>query len=379
MQCSLWDVSLESANASAYAITGQPRWHFLPCPDLQEYSFQMREKDSVAVYFVQVMVHALRDRPERLAAVLAEAGIDPALQQQPQARVPASAFAALWLIQIRELQDEFFRLDSHGMPPGSFALICRGLIQEPNLEKALRQCLANFALFLRDFRGSLSVRGKRAVISLQTHASDSVAGQYGEETFLVLMISLLCWLGGRRIPIDRADFRQPRPSLSDDPLLWGPNLTFGAGHTEIEFASRYLRLPVVQDLASLKVFLRSAPQWLVIRFRNQHGLATQVYQRLRHSDYSQWPTLEAFASDQQMSPSTFRRRLEREGCSFQEIKDEVRRGVAVELLRQTGTSIGEIAERTGFQEPSAFHRAFKKWTGESPGRYRARYQPASAL
>lgn len=95
----------------------------------------MREKDSVAVYFVQVMVHALREEPERLAAVLAEAGIDPALLGQPEARVPASAFAALWLIQIRELRDEFFQLDSHGLPPGAFALICRGLIQEPTLEK----------------------------------------------------------------------------------------------------------------------------------------------------------------------------------------------------------------------------------------------------
>lgn len=337
----------------------------------------MREKDSVAVYFVQVMVHALRTQPERLAAVLAEAGIDPALLGQPEARVPASAFAALWLIQIRELQDEFFQLDSHGLPPGAFALICRGLIQEPTLEKALRQCLANFGLFLRDFRGSLSVRGKRAVLSLDSQPRDEAAGRFGEETFLVLMISLLCWLGGRRIPIDRADFRYPRLSLSDDALLWGPNLTFGAERTEIEFASRFLRLPVVQDLAALKVFLRSAPQWLVIRFRNQHGAATQVYQRLRRSDYSQWPTLEAFAGEAGISPSTLRRRLEREGISYQEIKDEVRRAMAVELLRQSRASIGEIAERTGFQEPSAFHRAFKKWTGESPGRYRARYQPAS--
>jgi hypothetical protein len=54
-----------------------------------------REKDSVAVYFVQVMIHALRDQPERQAAVLAEAGIAPALLNQPEARVPASAFAAL--------------------------------------------------------------------------------------------------------------------------------------------------------------------------------------------------------------------------------------------------------------------------------------------
>ncbi|UMZ14420.1 AraC family transcriptional regulator [Pseudomonas sp. MPFS] len=335
----------------------------------------MRETDSVAAYYLQVMTHALHQRPARLAAVLAEAGIDPALLQQPRARVSGSAFAALWLIQIRELQDEFFQLDSHGLPPGAFALICRGLIQEPNLEKALRQCLNNFSLFLRDVGGTLSVRGKRAVISLDSRCQEPGRGHYGEETLLVLIISLLCWLGGRRIPIDRAEFRHARLSLDDDALLWGSNLTWNAGRTEIEFASRLLRLPVVQDLASLKVFLRSAPQWLVIRFRNQHGLTTQVHQRLRSSHYSQWPTLEAFAQEVQMSPSTLRRRLEREGGSYQEIKDEVRRNVAVDLLRRSAASIGEIAELTGFQEPSAFHRAFKKWTGESPGRYRARFNP----
>ncbi|MNT52444.1 DNA-binding transcriptional regulator AraC [compost metagenome] len=48
--------------------------------------------------------------------------------------------------------------------------------------------------------------------------------------------------------------------------------------------------------------------------------------------------------------------------------------MAFEQLRQSDASISDIAEQLGFQEPSAFHRAFKKWTGESPGRYRARYQ-----
>ncbi len=93
----------------------------------------------------------------------------------------------------------------------------------------------------------------------------------------MLMISLLCWLGGRRVPIDRADFRHVRAPLSDDRLLWGYNLTFGAEPApKSSSPASYLRLAVVQDLASLKVFLRSAPQWLVIRFRNQDGLATQV-------------------------------------------------------------------------------------------------------
>lgn len=332
----------------------------------------MRDSDSVAVYFLNAMLHALRGQPEVLEARLRGVGIDPALLGQAQARVPAKAFARLWLEMIELLGDEFFRLDSHGMPLGSFALICRGLIQEPNLEKALRQCMSSFALFLRDLRGSLTLRGGRAVISVQSTIADPLTRVYAEETYLVLMIGLLCWLAGRRIAIDRTELAVARPAQDDDALLWGPDLRLGSGRTEVEFDSAWLRLPVVQDLAGLKTFLRSAPQGLVIRFRNQNGLVAEVYRHLRARRYGQWPTLAAMAEQQGISASTFRRQLEREGRSYQQIKDEVRRAMAFERLREGTLSIAEIAEQAGFQEPSAFHRAFKKWTGQSPGSYRAR-------
>lgn len=332
----------------------------------------MRDSDSVAVYFLNAMLHALRDSPAERDAQLLAVGIAPQLLDQPQARVPAKAFAQLWLALIQRLDDEFFRLDSHGMPLGSFALICRGLILEPNLEKALRQCMGGFGLFLRDLQGSLTVRGGRALISVQSSIADPLTRVYAEETYLVLMIGMLCWLAGRRIAIDRTELAELRPAQEDDLLLWGPDLRLGSGRTEVEFDSAYLRLPVVQDLAALKTFLRSAPQGLVIRFRNQNGLVAEVYRHLRALRYGQWPTLTALAQQQGISASTFRRQLEREGRSYQQIKDEVRRAMAFERLREGELSIAEIAEQAGFQEPSAFHRAFKKWTGHSPGSYRAR-------
>lgn len=331
----------------------------------------MRDSDSVAVYFLNAMLHALRDKPELRDAHLRAVGIDPGVLGQAQARVPAKAFAQLWLALIQRLDDEFFCLDSHGMPLGSFALICRGLIQEPNLEKALRQCMGNFGLFLRDLRGSLTVRAGRATISVHSSIADPLTRVYAEETYLVLVVGLLCWLAGRRLAIDRTELAVARPAQEDDLLLWGPDLRLGSGRTEVEFDSAYLRLPVVQDLGSLKTFLRSAPQGLVIRFRNQNGLVAQVYRHLRARRYGQWPTLAALAVQQGVSASTFRRQLEREGRSYQQIKDEVRRAMAFERLREGALSIAEIAEQAGFQEPSAFHRAFKKWTGQSPGSYRA--------
>lgn len=72
-----------------------------------------------------------------------------------------------------------------------------------------------------------------------------------------------------------------------------------------------------------------------------------------------------------MSAQTLRRHLREEGSSFQELKDNLRRDLAIYHLSRNEISIQLIAEQLGFSEPSAFHRAFKKWTGLTPGAYRS--------
>lgn len=332
----------------------------------------MQEKDSVAVYFVRAALHGLP--PQRAATVLAEAGIDPQQLTDSGARVAASAFAKLWLAVARELDDEFLGLDSHGMPRGSFALICRGLIHSATIDQALKLALSGLGLFLRDIRGSLHVRGKQAVIRLDNRQPNGHSSSAAEETYLTVVLGLLCWLAGRRIPINRSQFVHPRPPHGDDHLLWGPNLSFEAGHSEIEFDASYLNLPLVQDQNTLKQFLRTSPQWLIVRFINRQGLGSQVFKELRDCRYEHWPTLADMAAARGLSVASLRRQLQREGFSFQQLKDEVRRSIAFERLRNTDLSIGEIAEQAGFQEASAFHRAFKQWTGESPGHYRTKWQ-----
>ncbi|HBP5919923.1 AraC family transcriptional regulator [Pseudomonas aeruginosa] len=334
----------------------------------------MREKDSVSLYFVKVALHGLRERPDQRAAILAEADIPPEMLQETEARVSVESFAKLWVAVARELDDEFLGLDAHGMPNGSFALICRDLIHANNLGQALRWCLHNLRLFLKDLRGTLSVRDGRAVIILQSRQTDPNVRSVAEETYLTIVLGVLCWLAGRRIPIERSQFGHPRPTHGDDHLFWGANLSYESTHTEIEFAATYLNLPVVQDQSTLREFLHSSPRWLIVRFSNRDGLGNQIYRQLRHCHHAQWPTLAAMANEQGMSIASFRRQLQREGFSFQELKDEARRSIAFDCLGIPGMSITEIAERTGFQESSAFHRAFRQWTGETPGQYRARKQ-----
>jgi AraC-like DNA-binding protein len=81
------------------------------------------------------------------------------------------------------------------------------------------------------------------------------------------------------------------------------------------------------------------------------------------------PTLEQIAPRLHMSPRTLHR-LEDEGSSFRQMLSEVRRELASRHLMERRLAIGEIAFLLGFSEPSAFHRAFKRWTGHAPLTYR---------
>lgn len=80
--------------------------------------------------------------------------------------------------------------------------------------------------------------------------------------------------------------------------------------------------------------------------------------------------MEELASEFGTTPATLRRRLGREGTSYQAVKDQLRSDVAIDYLSNSSLSVDEIAARIGFQDASAFHRAFKRWNGLQPGEYR---------
>ena len=65
--------------------------------------------------------------------------------------------------------------------------------------------------------------------------------------------------------------------------------------------------------------------------------------------------------------------LDEEGASLQELKDEARRERAIELLNRTNRSVKQVAIAVGFRNEKSFSRAFKQWTGASPGEYRGRH------
>ena len=71
-----------------------------------------------------------------------------------------------------------------------------------------------------------------------------------------------------------------------------------------------------------------------------------------------------------LSERTLARRLEAQGYTFNSMLDEVRRELALAAVRESGLSLAEIALSLGFAEASTFYRAFHRWTGMPPARWR---------
>ena len=81
-------------------------------------------------------------------------------------------------------------------------------------------------------------------------------------------------------------------------------------------------------------------------------------------------TLEVVADQLGMGVRTLQRYLEEEGTSFLAILDDARRRLATQLLRSGKQKLLEVALEVGFEDASSLHRAVRRWTGESPGRFR---------
>jgi AraC-like DNA-binding protein len=115
--------------------------------------------------------------------------------------------------------------------------------------------------------------------------------------------------------------------------------------------------------------LRHALRFTVRQYRSDRLVIPKLRDLLR-ADSTELRTGESLASALNVSLRTLHRRLREEGATLQELKDDIRRDLAIERLVRTSRSIKQIARDVGFHNEKSFMRAFKQWTGESPLEYR---------
>jgi AraC-like DNA-binding protein len=249
--------------------------------------------------------------------------------------------------------------------------MCRLIIHAGTLGKALERGAQFYRLFGDDWSMSVMRDTHEARLAVNI-PKDRDPDHFITEAMLMIWHGLASWLIERRIPLERVQFAYPEPKHLDeyDALFFAPVMKFNEARTELTFAADYLDLPIRQSEASLDEFLKTAPAQLLVKFKNASSLTSRIRDLLKTHIGEEMPTLNDVASRLYLSPQTLRRRLAAEGKSYQGVKDNLRRDAAIHLLLRPELSLEDVAQQVGFSETSTFHRAFKKWTGVTPGLYR---------
>lgn len=306
-------------------------------------------------------------------AFLHEAGVLLPRPETDECRVSPATIRRLWTGLARHLDDELLGVDSRPMRGGSFSMLCETLVHCGTLDKALMHMVRFVNLILDDFRCDLQRQGDEVRLTVQLRSVRAGPRVFGHEVLLAMHHGIACWLVGRQIEVRMAEFAYPEPLHSSGchEIFVGP-VRFDAEVSAFRFCAACMEWPVIQNFDTVKRFVRRAPANLFVRYENRDGLSAKILGRLRSVERTEWPDFKTFAQVLNLTPSTLRRRLEDEGQSFRALKDQLRKDLAVDYLRDASKGIADIATDLGYSEASAFYRAFKKWTGARPTEYRQR-------
>ncbi|WP_306334992.1 AraC family transcriptional regulator [Streptomyces sp. KL118A] len=325
---------------------------------------------TITVHHVRAVLRGAERHGVDTVPLLRGAQIPPLLLGDDRARVTAPQFARLFRQLYRATQDEFLGLGSAISRPGTFAMMCQAALGCRDLGAAVQRGATFYGLFPGGPDLVLERHGGEAVFGVR---NDLEQDYFLAECLVIIWHRLCSWLIGRRIPLRWAEFGHPPPPHKDEyELLFGCPVRFGAERTGAGFDPHWLDAPLIRDEDALDEMLRRAPFELLSRREYGTTVAEQVRRVLARALRSspRLPSLGEIAARLAVSPATLRRRLAQESTSYQQLKDAVRRDAAIAGLVEGREPIAELAARLGFSEDTAFHRAFRRWTGTTPGSYR---------
>lgn len=215
-------------------------------------------------------------------------------------------------------------------------------------------------------------RGRHIVhVHLAEHRPLGIAHQPVVELGLSTLWFALRFLSGGQLSLAALTLSYAEPAHRDlyDDIFRCP-VTFSGASNHLSLTPASLDLPLL--LANPQAMQRAIADCdaQLQSMDHRETLTHRIQRRLLRSP-GQFPDLARLAAEFAMSERNLRRKLEAEGHSFQGLLNETRRLLAERYLRDTHHSINDIAWLLGYQDPSNFGNAFKRWHGVSPREFRA--------
>jgi AraC-like DNA-binding protein len=325
---------------------------------------------TVPVGYVAAAVGAAEARGFDVTPVLATAGISRVLLGDPRARFTPEQVAVFTRALWRLSDDEMFGLGRAPVPRGTFRLVCYALINSPDLRTVYERMVEFGPVIAGVPSVSMAIDGGQVHLAADT-TGVADPGHLVTDFMLVLTHRFSGWLVGQRLRLDAVELPYARPAdaLEYD-LMFGAPLHFDAAGPALVLDERLLDLPIVRDEAELDDYLRHSPADALAQRDYGTTLADQVRNILERGVRGDWPAADEIAKRLSISAQHLRRRLRDEGTSAGAIREELLRDTAITGLAR-GEAVEAVSSRLGFSEPSAFRRAFKRWTGATPAAYQS--------
>ncbi|SHM84545.1 AraC-type DNA-binding protein [Chitinophaga jiangningensis] len=138
------------------------------------------------------------------------------------------------------------------------------------------------------------------------------------------------------------------------------------GEYSITLSAQYWEEPILTANYQLQEILLQQTSHLPKPDNKTQLLGARIHNYLLANSYLGLASLNDIASNFNMSARTLQRQLKNEGSSYQHIADTVKRSLAEHYIASGNFALKDISWMLGYNELSAFSRAFKKWTGVSP-------------
>jgi AraC-like DNA-binding protein len=308
-------------------------------------------------------------------AFLAHFGLDPATMADPDGRVPYAVVHRVWEELPALCNDPdaaFHAATAHPPPSVDSSPLMLLFATSPTVGAGFQRMLRFQRVHSGEKESLIELRLDSDAFEIIFHTNRSTLRLHPASVVygFASMRATLARALGRDIPVLDVTFRYPEPAdRGPYDAHFGVRIQFDAPLDRIRYPRQVFDWP--QPGASARIAQLAEAQARAIESTMQsttwlddvRGAITQL---LPDGD----ATLERVAKLLDLSPRTLQRKLEREGTSLRELVDDVRRSLAQTYIADGAMSLATIAFVLGFSEQSAFHRAFVRWTGQSPGDYR---------
>lgn len=320
-----------------------------------------------------IMVKIGQEKGISQDSLLENTEIDPAAFTDPKARLTYQQVIILTNNMLKLCKEPTLGLElGNAININQFGMLGYAILSCANVRQALNLGLKYNVLIDPAFNFEVDEQDETTSIRLTSHIPIEHIYNLLCDIFLTNFISLGHFLTGLDIMPQAIHINRPKPDYADlyQDYFPGCPVYWDQPRTEIIIDSQLLDTPTTLADESTAKMAESQCADILTRMGPREGIVVKV-RRILLSNPGHFPPIEAVASHLATSTRTLSRSLQEVSTSYQKILDEVRKEMAIEYLKTSSLPIEEIAALIGYNDPSNFRKAFKRWTGNPPSYYRA--------